>query len=167
MHSRVFILLPIQGEQDLEKITQDDLSYTDPVTVYDELKSYNGAVDYVVESDNMERDIEWLKEYMEVDYFPLRRGEELIGYLLNVSDLIPKLAMNTNEMINEAIEAINEYRKNLDSYSLFRARNAFNNLGFLFIVDEEGIMNEADLLSYLLDNNVKQILIYQTFDYHY
>lgn len=155
MHSRVFILAKSENEIDeVYNLSEDK--------IVEAIEA-----DYASSEDRNEfiESMNWLKDFCSLNIQFKERQTE--------SGIILIAVINTNELMNgltkekeRRIEKVREALEREDLYDV--AYYAYNQKGFYFYLREAGFMNEIDMLDYLNNFGLPDIIyVVQTYDYHF
>jgi len=165
--SKAFVMYPITDEN-LNVSLEKAIGYLDDDDVHDSVKSYYPKVTWVEES-SMEDVYEAFRNYIPVDITQVDLGDKRTGYVINATDLIPILRNEIDQAISKSLKHIEMYQQSRDPLQLRNAYNWLDDPDYLFIVrDMEyfgvDVFDNVDLLYYILNNNVKSLVLYQGFD---
>lgn len=151
MHSRIFCFAS-------NLISATEYTPINPDTIKEHMQK---NIDYVTESDNLIEDIQWLEKH-----YKIKCDKTKNIYIINFSELRPILKTEIHRRIQTIKDKLSTDTNYTPEYLWNIAYIAYLNLGFFFYDIESTYMyRDIELLE--LNENIKEIHIVDSFDYHF
>ncbi len=162
MHSRIFIIRTRKevADGDFESLLE-----------IEEMQLFL-HLDYVIQSEEFDEDMKWLANGYEINVkseeFQTDEGVKTFGVIAEseIPKLIGQLRIVQNDYMNELRNGINNIDPKNPDISHIRYL-AGRRMGFFFNVINYDLMDDLEYLNYILNGKKEEIIITESYDYHW